>query len=725
VEGYNPYDPGAASRLAGMYEAGTQARAREIANKYKIDRATLEQQYKIALMQSGNQREAIEATREYQRGQLEQARQEMLQVSIPKVQIDQFLAQANTEIARGELQAKQYAAQGDVAYKQGLLQQQRDEMLQLGIPKLMVDRFVAESNAAIQRGELGLKRDEMLQMGIPDMLTRRYSAEAQAAYQQGQLGLTAQQQQQQAIEQQRRYALDIAKYGTELASQPDRYFQAQQFAAMAPRLLGLQQGAGPTGGPTPGINQLGSLLAQATEGLQNQATPYQLPQFPTMQPYQPPPLSEQPGFPSMPAYQPPPLGPMPRFPTAQFGPMAPLTTPWGATVPGYPGSAVAQPQGGAAPGTPGAAVEPGGAAYPRPTGPTGPTDIGGVREQGWYGGGQPEMMLHASGDQMLGFEPWQTAQGDPAAARQAAMRGLQGTPEVGAPGPTPAAWAPDVDPFRYAGAGAGGGNQADLAQQWGQQYGYAGAPAAAGDHMVGINPVGPDPYAAYGGAAAYKAAGGGFDPGGYRTGGGYIQQPTFSPGGGTPRGGQPRYPTGPATYGGPAAGATPSYAPQRPMYEPGGAGGGGPQNLSALAADEQSRYHQLTQRRAQLQAAGQMAGWSPEDEAELGRYQARLRAPSNYGAADPREKQISQIAKASPPSPYDGLNESDQATLRLMESIYKRGGQGVAGGELERMGTAQRGFMSSAGKLLGYDPEDFTRSYQQYRPAQASASLAG
>jgi len=176
----------------------------------------------------------------------------------------------------------------------------------------------------------------------------------------------------------------------------------------------------------------------------------------------------------------------------------------------------------------------------------------------------------------------------------------------------------------------------------------------------------------------------------------------------------PGYPTGTGTYGGPTAGATPTFT-----------GGAANQNLSALQPDEQGRYHQLTARRAQLQRSGSMAGWSPEDEAELGRYMARMRAPSGYGTADPRQKQLAQIAKASPPSPFDGLNETDQATLKLIESVYKRGGQGIQGGELERMGKAQTGFMSSAGKLLGFDPEDLYQTYKAYRPAQASASLAG
>src|SRR5205085_9256996 len=99
-------------------------------------------------------------------------------------------------------------------------------------------------------------------------------------------------------------------------------------------------------------------------------------------------------------------------------------------------------------------------------------------------------------------------------------------------------------------------------------------------------------------------------------------------------------------------------------------------------------------------------------------------AGSTYGTDDRRQKQIAAIAKASPPSVYDGLNESDAATLKLLESVYKRGGQGIAGGELERMGTAQRGFLASAGNLLGYDPADLERSYKGYRPAQDSGRLA-
>jgi hypothetical protein len=664
MEQYNPYfsgsvpsDPAALARLTGMYESGTQARALEIKNQFKLGREQLANQYKIALLQSGDQRAQIEATREYQRGQLEHARQELERLNIPQMEINKFVAESNAEIAKGELSVKQMLAQGqlgdwlsqargreaDAAYKQGVLQQQRDEMLQMGIPKVMVDRFVAESQAAFQRGELGLRQEEMERIGIPKMLTDRYSAEAQAAYQQGQLGLTAQQQQQQAIEQQRRYALDVAKYGTELASTPDRYFQAQQFAAQAPRLLGLQAGAGPEGGPTPGINQMGSLLAQATQGIGNQATPYQMPSFPTMPGYTDPGRGQMPGFPTMPGYTPPPLGALPAFPGQQ--PSAP-----GAGDPFAPPGAPGPGNDGQGPGTD----------YGR--GYVGnPVPGGGGFSEGGGGAGRPQNELY---DPTGGLARYAQAGG--------AGGGAQTTGYYDPTG-------------QYGGGGGGqmigGGDQADLARQSGMQYG-GGGQAAGG--FPNIDPV----------------TGGSTLPGGAMT----------NTGGG---GGRLRYPTGTGTYGGPSAGARPTYA-----------GGAPAPNLSVLDPGEQSRYRQIVARRAQLQAAGE-PDVSAEDQAELARYEARMRAPSGYGAGDPREKQVAAIAKASPPSPYDGLNEQDQSTLKLLESVYKRGGQGIQGGEMERMGTAQRGFMASAGRLLGFDPDDLTRTYQQYRPAQGSSSLAG
>jgi hypothetical protein len=93
---------------------------------------------------------------------------------------------------------------------------------------------------------------------------------------------------------------------------------------------------------------------------------------------------------------------------------------------------------------------------------------------------------------------------------------------------------------------------------------------------------------------------------------------------------------------------------------------------------------------------------------------------------DARVKQLQAIAKAVPPSPYDGLDDQDASTLRLMESIYKKGGQAIAGGELERLKASGRiGFLNSAGTLLGYDPKELESQYQMYRPSQGQSNLAG
>jgi hypothetical protein len=105
---------------------------------------------------------------------------------------------------------------------------------------------------------------------------------------------------------------------------------------------------------------------------------------------------------------------------------------------------------------------------------------------------------------------------------------------------------------------------------------------------------------------------------------------------------------------------------------------------------------------------------------------AQPAAPGTLGLPgtpeDDRAKQVGRLASLSPPSPYDGLNEQDTSTLRLMESIYKQGGQSIAGGEYERLKSSGRlGYLQSAGRLLGYDPKEMESQYQSYRPAQGSA----
>jgi len=108
---------------------------------------------------------------------------------------------------------------------------------------------------------------------------------------------------------------------------------------------------------------------------------------------------------------------------------------------------------------------------------------------------------------------------------------------------------------------------------------------------------------------------------------------------------------------------------------------------------------------------------------------AQPAAPGTLGMPgtpeDDRAKQVSRLASISPPSPFDGLDEQDSATLRLMQSIYQKGGQSIAGGEYERLKASGRvGFLNSAGRLLGYDPNELQSQYQAYRPAQEDARLA-
>jgi hypothetical protein len=128
------------------------------------------------------------------------------------------------------------------------------------------------------------------------------------------------------------------------------------------------------------------------------------------------------------------------------------------------------------------------------------------------------------------------------------------------------------------------------------------------------------------------------------------------------------------------------------------------------------------------QIATMQARLSGQDPASVGAPMAGS-GPGSVGLPgtpeDDRQKQLAAIAKASPPSPYDGLDDSDSATLRLMESIYKKGFNQIPGGELERLQASGRmGFLTSAGKLLGYSPEQEIANYQAYRPTQGQANLA-
>jgi len=204
------------------------------------------------------------------------------------------------------------------------------------------------------------------------------------------------------------------------------------------------------------------------------------------------------------------------------------------------------------------------------------------------------------------------------------------------------------------------------------------------------------------GTAPYQPGGGAVEPGG----GGYFTgtKPNLGGGetgtgaliGGTPDQQQYHISSG-SSYGGPSVG----YA--RPTANAGAAPYGGPSMSTRGTGYGYPRQ-----------------GYPGSPGAPPGRTSW---GPQQQAAPDPRIKQIAAIAKAVPPSPYDGLDEQDAASLRLMEQVYKRGGRNIQGGTLESMSKANTGFLGSAGRLLGYDPNDLTHEYQAYRPAQSSGLL--
>jgi FtsZ-binding cell division protein ZapB len=169
------------------------------------------------------------------------------------------------------------------------------------------------------------------------------------------------------------------------------------------------------------------------------------------------------------------------------------------------------------------------------------------------------------------------------------------------------------------------------------------------------------------------------------------------------------------------------------------------QTMGALMAGQDPYAAQNRYALQEGQQAGQLPPGYATEQYEAGPYQAGQAAPppgaapgqysvSPYGGTsgtpeqqqvDDRQKQIAQIAKASPPSPYDGLNDQDAATLRLMEQVYKKGGRALPGGELERLGATGRGFLKSAGALLGHDYGDLEQEYLSYRPTQGASWMAG
>jgi hypothetical protein len=231
-----------------------------------------------------------------------------------------------------------------------------------------------------------------------------------------------------------------------------------------------------------------------------------------------------------------------------------------------------------------------------------------------------------------------------------------------------------------------------------------GAGAATTEPMGGPTPgvstmgaylSGQDPYGAGAGGGAPAA-------------GGYSAGYTTAPGSVDPNAAANKAAAGGYAPSGAYGGSAVSSAPGQTMVA-GGSGG-------MIDADPNA---------AGQKAAAGGGGYSADYAMAPGSVDPNAAGARAGAGVNPSQKTIAQIARASPPSPYDGLDDQDTATLKLMESIYKKGGQSIAGGELHRLKASGRfGFLRSAGRLLGYDPAELESSYEAYRPSQDSSRLA-
>lgn len=316
----SPYDlsGGAMSQaqsdaMMAAYQRQADANAQQLAQQYKLGKADIDARLKIAAQSSKDSRYNVDAQRDTERERIEQARQEMLNIGIPQVEINRFVAEANKALAESELSLKRDIFLADTQQKQAQLQLDREQMERVGIPQMEINRYIAEKSAELDRltfGE-GQRQFNATASGYmsapgqlqPEQQARMNQLQAQDAalraagppgtpglqgaelqelqgYQQtlaaggGQQATLAREQfWQDQQEQNRRYGLDVAQWGAELGAQPDRYFQARRAQGVdIPRLMGGAGAAtsGPTGVPTPGIATMGARLA----GQDPYATPY-------------------------------------------------------------------------------------------------------------------------------------------------------------------------------------------------------------------------------------------------------------------------------------------------------------------------------------------------------------------------------------------------------------------------------------------------------------------
>src|SRR5262245_32618362 len=126
--------------LERMYENAGRLQLREIEERYGLGRAQLDQAWKIAGLESGDRRYGIETQREIALAQIAQAREEMLRIGIPRVEIERWIAEKNYEIADRELGFKREQWEDQLGLQRGALTGMYEGDPTLDYRKLMMDQ---------------------------------------------------------------------------------------------------------------------------------------------------------------------------------------------------------------------------------------------------------------------------------------------------------------------------------------------------------------------------------------------------------------------------------------------------------------------------------------------------------------------------------------------------------------------------------------------------------
>jgi hypothetical protein len=272
-------DPQQLQALQDMYEGAGSLQLKDIENRYKLGTAQLSNAYKIAQLQAGTQEDQIAATRQYQQGLLAQAAAEMQQVGIPQMLINKYTAEKNYEIAQATLDAQKEQSLRQFGLDQsavtGVYNGQQTQAAQLQAANIAAQQagltgtFQGQQTLAAQKQAADIAAQQAGLTGTYNGQLTEAAREFQQQFGLNQAGVTGMyggQQTEAAREAQRQYNLQVAQYGTQLASTPDQYFQAQRFAQMAPRLQGDTAGVTFGGAPTPQISRMGQLLGQGAGG---------------------------------------------------------------------------------------------------------------------------------------------------------------------------------------------------------------------------------------------------------------------------------------------------------------------------------------------------------------------------------------------------------------------------------------------------------------------------